>query len=108
MFLFLATMAIGEGGPPNPWRQPWKVNAELHLFLAIWLGYALGWKWEGLGGTMIVAGVTTFLALEGHMPDLMGVLLILPGLGYLSSWMVARRHGRPRPPATPSQTVHIP
>jgi len=95
MALLIVTIAIGEGGPPNPWSQPWKVNLELHLMLAIWAGLLLGWKWEGLGGAMVVGGLLAFAGLEGRMPHAVFGTMLVPGLMYLCCWCSERRAMRP-------------
>ncbi len=90
LFLLLASIAIGEGGPPNPWTQPWKVNLELHLMLTVWLGLLIGWKWEGIGGGMILVGMIAFLALEHRAPHGIAWPLLLPGLCYVFCRLVDR------------------
>jgi hypothetical protein len=91
IFILLTVFALAQGGPPNPWGQEWKVNIMTHLLLAVWLGVLLGWKWEWLGGALVVAGIIGFCLVEGKLPN--GALLILmaPGVAYLAAWIMRRR-----------------
>ena len=87
-------LAIGEG------FNPAKLKArELILtvpFAATWLGLLLGWKWEGLGGTLVVAGITAFCLLHfgltgfGRFPGWAFWVIAVPGLLYLVSWFCRR------------------
>ncbi len=90
IFLLMLAIAVGEGAP-NPWTQPWRVGLGLHLMLIIWLGTAIGWKWEGLGGAMILGGAMAFYAIGPHRLGLIDALWLLAGLGYLGCWMADRR-----------------
>lgn len=59
-------IAIGEG-PPNPINQPGEVQIEFLGMGLILTGLILGWKWEGLGGIMALAGIAIFHAIEGKL-----------------------------------------
>lgn len=91
MLLLVTFIAIGEGGPPNPWAQPWRVNLELHLMLAIWLGLLLAWKWEALGGVLVVGGVIAFCLLEGRPPNGVFLMMLIASVAYLCAWIMDRR-----------------
>jgi hypothetical protein len=90
LFLLITMIAIGEGGPPNPWGQPWKVNVELDLMLAIWVGLILAWKWEALGGILMAGGVTAFCAVEGRLPNGLFAAILLAGAAFIGCWLAER------------------
>jgi hypothetical protein len=92
-------MAIGEGF--NPGRL---TTAELILtvpFFVVWIGLLLGWRWEGIGGILVVAGVAGFYLIHfaqtgfGRFP--MGwvfPMMAAPGVLFLVCWWL-RRQRRP-------------
>jgi hypothetical protein len=94
VFLVLA-IAIGEG-PPNPFNQSAKVQLEFLCMGIMLAGLVIGWKWEGLGGVMALAGVVVFHIIEGKLwinPffglfTLAGILYLVCGL--LSKMTVAK------------------
>lgn len=89
LLLLMLAIAIGEGGPPNPWTQPWQVNVELHLMFAMWIGMLLAWRWEGLGGALMIGGAAAFCAMEAQAPNLLfGAILACGGL-YITCWLFA-------------------
>jgi len=69
LFLGLLTFAIGEGfggeGFPNPVKLTLIENVLLVGMLLIAAGLPVGWKWERLGGLMILLGVGTFMIIGG-------------------------------------------
>ncbi len=88
-------LAVGEGFHPTKLTAP-ELILFVPLFLA-WLGLWLGWRWEGLGGTLIVVGITGFylshFALTGFDRFPRGwafPALAVPGLLFLLCWFLLR------------------
>jgi hypothetical protein len=50
--LFL--LSIGQGF--NPAKMTIEEALMIMGFLAAWLGFIVGWKWEGIGGAMVIGG----------------------------------------------------
>ena len=92
--------AVGEGFHPTKLKA-----TELILFvpfIIVWLGLWLGWCWEGLGGTLVVAGVAGFYLAHfvvtgfGSFPHGWAFPVIaVPGLLFLLCWFL-RRNGAGR------------
>ena len=89
-------LAIGEGFNPS------KLTAsELLLsipFFVAWTGLWLGWRWEGLGGILVVTGVAAFYLIHfaqtgfGRFPNGWAFpLLATPGLLFLACWFLHRK-----------------
>ena len=57
MFLLVLAIAIGHGGPPNPFGQPLRVAIELWLILVMLLGLVFARRWE------LAGAIATLLAL---------------------------------------------
>ncbi len=79
---------IAGGGPP-----PWHILAPWLVVLA---GFALGWKYEGLGAVLILVGFIYFNACEyagnGRLLRLGAFhLLLLPALAFLFCWIMERK-----------------
>jgi len=95
--VLVLTIAIGEGffcpgdGLPNPFTQPLPVAIELFGMLAMLAGCIAGWKWQGLGALLIIAGIITFHVIEKRL-WLMGAfpLFDLAGVLFLLSWLVGK------------------
>jgi hypothetical protein len=86
-------LAIGEG------FNPAKVTIEEALmmmgFLAAWLGFIVGWKWEGTGGALVIGGLLWHCVFEYVLRGTMFLgfwitLPALPGVLYLVSWWRTR------------------
>ena len=97
-FIFIVVMEIifphgGEG-----WR-PRDVVLAVFIPVGVFLGMALAWRWEGLGGAVTTLSVISFyLAMfipDGDLPRpmvfTMLVPLIIPGILFLISWALHRR-----------------
>ncbi|MCK5054589.1 MAG: hypothetical protein KAR65_09930 [Anaerolineales bacterium] len=97
-FVFIIIMEIlfphgGEG-----WR-PRDVVLAAFIPVGVFLGMALAWRREGLGGTVITLSVIGFylamFILGGDLPQLgvfaMLIPLIIPGVLFLISWTLHRR-----------------
>jgi len=91
--LFLAGMVlvflVGEG-PPNPFKQPPSVQIEFLGMGLMVFGFLLGWRYEGVGGLLVVIGFVVFaaaeLAVNGRLPGGAIPLFAVPGVLYLMSY----------------------
>jgi hypothetical protein len=97
LFLFglVIVIVIGQGGPPNIFRQPTPVQLEFAALGLMLLGLVIGWTREGLGGLFVLLGLGTFNAVElavngrpalGAFP-----LFAVPGALFLLSALLKRR-----------------
>lgn len=97
-FVFIIIMEIlyphgGEG-----WRPRDMVLAAF-IPIGVFLGMALAWRWEGLGGALTTLSVIGFylamFILDGDLPRsgvfAMLIPLIIPGILFLISWVLHRR-----------------
>ena len=79
---------IGEG-PPNPWKQPPRVQVEFLGMALMVAGFLAGWRWAGAGGLVAVIGFVVFAATEfivhGRPPGGAIPLFAVPGVLYLLS-----------------------
>ena len=88
--------AVGEGFHPTKLQLP-ELILFVPLFLA-WLGLWLGWRWEGLGGALVVVGMAGFylthFALTGFGRFPRGwafPAIAVPGLLFLLCWFLRRK-----------------
>ena len=56
MALFFLAFFVGEGFP-NIFRLPWRESLSVLTISAVVAGLLLAWKWEGLGGALVLAAV---------------------------------------------------
>ena len=88
---WVAILAIKEGG-----LNPLTLSLQDRLAeLAIWtmtLGLLIGWKWEGIGGLLVLGGVA-FLGVVDYQswPQVQTVAGLVTGLLYLACWWRTRR-----------------
>ena len=94
---FILMMFIGEGGF---WSQPanMPLTTRDYVLLSVmgiyWIGLIIGLRWEFWGGLISLAFMSTlilslrFTQTGGFWFDLM----LVPGLLYLLSWYLHRRH----------------
>ena len=86
-------LAIGEG------FNPAKLKAtELALsvpFFVAWVGLWVGWRWEGVGGILVLAGMAGFYLLHfaqtgfGRFPrGWVFPIFAVPGLLFLLCWLL--------------------
>jgi hypothetical protein len=64
LFGLVAVIVIGQGGPPNVFRQPVPVQLEFAAMGLMLLGMVVGWAREGLGGLLVLLGLAAFNAVE--------------------------------------------
>jgi peptidoglycan/LPS O-acetylase OafA/YrhL len=95
LFGLVMVIAVGQGGPPNPFRQPRPVQLEFAAMGLMLLGFIIGWVREGLGGLLVLLGLAGFNAVElavngrpalGAFP-----LFAVPGALFLLSALLGRR-----------------
>lgn len=95
VFGFFMMFAIGEGIPPLA-QQPLRVQLFFALWAAIFIGYAVGWRWPLLGGLIALSGYGALNAVEFSINHrLLGGafwLFAIPGILYLiAAWRDSRR-----------------
>ena len=64
LFLLVATLVVGHGGPPNPFDQPARVAIELWLMLAMTVGLIAAWRWELPGAAMTLVSLASINVVE--------------------------------------------
>ena len=87
---------IGEGFSPGKLKvAEWILMVP---FLVTWLGLCLGWRWEGLGGGLVVGGMAAFYLIHfaqtgyGTFPRGWAFpLMATPGILFLASWRWRRK-----------------
>jgi hypothetical protein len=67
------------------------------VFLIMWLGLIIAWRWEGIGGLLTTGGTMLFILMDyiftGHVLRFwMFFAFLIPGLLFLYCWWLAR-HG---------------
>lgn len=84
VLLEIAAFAIGVG-VPNPLHGSLRENLLSLALLTMISGLVAGWKWEGIGGLLIVGGFAVFSVVNGRVSlnVIMGPML-LAGLLYLA------------------------
>ncbi|MGD0772561.1 MAG: hypothetical protein ABSC05_07035 [Candidatus Solibacter sp.] len=85
LLLFLAFF-FGEG-PPNVFRLTATERVQFLGMAGLFLGLAIAWKWEGLGGLITVAGFTLLAAVSGV--NLRAWALWVPAIAgavHIASW----------------------
>jgi len=104
LFGLVIVIVIGQGGPPNIFRQPTPVQLEFAALGLMLLGLVIGWVREGLGGLLVLLGLVAFNTVElvvngrpalGAFPGAFP-LFALPGALFLLSALL-RRRGRQLP-----------
>jgi hypothetical protein len=87
-------ISIGEGGPPNVFRQPPSVQLEFASLGLMLIGLVIGWVCEGLGGLLVLLGLVAFNAVELAVNGRPGLgafpLFAVPGVLFLVSALLRR------------------
>jgi len=90
---------VGEGGPPNVFRQPPSVQLEFASLALILIGLVVGWVREGFGGFLVLLGLVAFNAVELTVNGRLALgafpLLALPGVLFLLSARLRRSYKTP-------------
>lgn len=88
LFILIAFITITEG-VPNPFAASLKDNLLGVAFSTMTVGLLVGWKWEGIGGLLILGWATVFAVLNhdyGDWPNVLTVVWLVTGLLYLACW----------------------
>lgn len=100
LLILITAIAIGEGGP-NPFTALLRENLLGLAFLTMTLGLLVGWKWEGIGGLLIVGGFALFAIVNRPFRiNAVIVMWVVTGLMYLVCWWRRARVVGERSPYT--------
>ncbi len=95
LFGLVIVLEIGQGGPPNLFRQPTPVQLEFAALGLMLLGLIVGWVREGAGGLLVFCGLAAFniveLAVNGRPALGAFPLFAVPGALLLLSALLRRR-----------------
>ena len=91
MAAFILFMAVGDAameGPGPLFQLTFRESLQMGAFIIVFVGLILAWKWEKLGGWMIIAGMAAFYMLDyafsGNFPRGPFFLIIAtPGILFL-------------------------
>jgi hypothetical protein len=94
LFLLVLAIAIGEGGPPNPFRQPLPVATQLLLMPVMTLGLLIAWRWEVPGALTTLLALAAFnavnFAASGKWAGGAFPLFAIPPVLYLTHALIVR------------------
>jgi hypothetical protein len=97
--LMIAAFAIGEGAP-NPFRASPTELAQHAAFLAVLVGLIAGFRWEALGGAVVLLGLSSFYLINfsasGRWPGGAFPLFAIPGVLYLATAAVSCKKSEPK------------
>ena len=99
MAAFILFMAVGDAameGPGPIFHLPFRESLMMVSFIIVFGGLILAWKWEKLGGWMIVSGMGAFYILDyafsGDFPRGPFFLIIaFPGILFLISYYTSNK-----------------
>jgi len=94
VFLLISVIFVGEfSSIPNLSEQSLSVTIQFAAIFLMWAGLILAWKWEGVGGFMIVGGFMLFWIVEQRIPrlNIAFLPLIISGILYLVYWLYSIR-----------------
>ena len=94
--MLILTLAIGHAlsseGLPNPFEHPLPVQLEFAGMLVILAGMIVGWKWQKIGGLLIIGGMLIFHIIEGKFwLNWTFELFDLTGILFLLSWFLNKK-----------------
>jgi hypothetical protein len=96
--------AVAELFDPDFYVTPAMIYQGAAL-ATVFVGYAIGWRWELIGGLLVIAGTAAFfvtsIAILGTspLPEVEVAWFALPGVLYLEAWRSERHVSRPIRPA---------
>jgi len=93
--LAFAYLVWSRGIPRSFDPQQWEVISQVFVLTMVVVGYALAWRWDGIGGIVLLVGAILLAILASieyrPMTAVLGaLLLVVPGTLFLLHW--ERRH----------------
>jgi hypothetical protein len=83
ILILIATFAIGEG-VPNPLATTIREDLLSVALLTMLVGLVAAWRWEGIGGLLILGGLAFFAVVNHGVPlNLVFAPMLVVGLIYL-------------------------
>ncbi len=93
LFGLLVLLTVGDG-VPNPLTASLRENLFGTVVLTMLFGLVLAWKWEGIGGLLILGGLVLFAtAIEAFLLNIVFTPWLVTGLLYLVCWVGNRWGG---------------
>lgn len=91
LFLQAAAHLVNDDGLYNPFIEPAHVTLRLVGLFATFAGAIVAWKWEGVGGVLIIAGLLPYNVSEGEVwfGGWVG-LLQLAAVGFIVCWCLRK------------------
>ncbi len=94
LFGLLVLLTLGDG-VPNPLTASPRERLFVAVALTMLVGLILAWRWEGVGGLLILGGLVLFAAAdEAFLLNIVVTPWLVTGLLYLVCWAGKRRLGR--------------
>jgi hypothetical protein len=97
LILGWVAFAVAELFHPDFYVSPGMIYQGVALAV-VFVGYAVGWRWELLGGLLAIAGTAAFFAVYAFivgtspLPEVQVAWFATPGVLYLEAWR-CERHG---------------
>jgi len=91
LFLQAAGHLVNEEGLYNPFIEPVHVTLRLVGLFATFAGAIVAWKWEGIGGVLIIAGLLPYNVSQGKVwfGGWAGVLQLV-AVGFIVCWFLRK------------------
>ena len=101
LIFVIVLFAVGEGFP-NPLALTVDEQLGFVALIIMLAGLILAWKFEGMGGLLVIIGYIFFVALNSRILGL-GVFMIFPivGLSFLFCWQRTRKAKTKQQPDLP-------
>lgn len=101
LFGLVAILAFGDG-VPNPLTASLRENLLGAAVLLMVFGLVLTWKWEGLGGLLVLGGLVLFAMADTFLLPIVVAPWVVLGAAYLVCWL-GKRWGSRVAPASPDK-----
>jgi hypothetical protein len=100
LLLLIAVFAIGEGVHPVRMFESLRVGLLTVTMLTMIVGQIAAWKWEGIGGLLILGSYVLFAVVNHSIPfNIVFGPWLLTGLLYLGCGWMKYRAVRPSSPS---------
>ncbi len=79
----------GNGGPGIGFEYPTEIFSILMFPVSTFIGLLLAWKWEGIGGVIIMGSAIGFFVLNPNSEVILYIMALTgPGLLFLIYWFL--------------------